>query len=238
MENHGGELRVNSRVAKFLMDDETGKARCTGVELDDGTIIEAKRGVVSNAPLWNYAKILKDSINLDDKDSLATKAFEEVQKQADDMSYTRSFMHLHLGISKKGLPDDLECHHSVLNFDLNVTDEQNMSIISIPTVFDESLAPEGYHIVHAYTAASDNFEEWTPFQDETGEVGSSPNSGTSQKYNKNEGYETLKTEKAEALWKVSALTKCSLAHAVLRIETQPQRIFYMIGSRVCNSRCS
>lgn len=76
-----------------------------------------------------------------------------------------------------------------------------MSIISIPTVFDPSLAPDGYHIVHAYTAASDNFDEWIPFQDETGKVGCSPNSIQSKGYSKKEGYEDLKAQKAEALWK-------------------------------------
>jgi phytoene dehydrogenase-like protein len=203
MENHGGELRLNSRVARFLLDDDdkTGKAKCIGVELADGTKIKAKRGVVSNTPLWNYARILEDSVkDLANDDSAATRAVREVKKQADDMTMTRSFMHLHLGIPKDGLPE-LECHHSVLNFDLPVTDEQNMSIISIPTVFDPSLAPEGYHIVHAYTAASDNFDEWAPFQEETGKVGSSPNSVTSQAYGRKAGYEELKAEKAEALWK-------------------------------------
>jgi phytoene dehydrogenase-like protein len=201
MEKHGGELRCNSRVERFLLeDDETGKARCVGVELADGTKIKAKHGVVSNAPLWNYARILEDSVNISDGDSASTKAYHEVKKQADDMSLTRSFMHLHLGIPKDGLPE-LECHHSVLNFDHPVTDEQNMSILSIPTVFDPSLAPEGYHIVHAYTAASDSFDEWIPFQEETGKVGASPNSGTSQAYNRKQGYEELKAQKAEALWK-------------------------------------
>lgn len=202
MEKHGGELRVNSRVEQFLLeDDANGKSKCVGVLLDDGTRIKAKHGVVSNAPLWNYARILKDSVDLSHESSPSTKAYYEVKKQADDMSMTRSFMHLHLGIPKDGLPDDLDCHHSVLNFDYPVTDEQNMSIISIPTVFDPSLAPEGYHIVHAYTAASDSFDEWLPFQDETGKVGSSPNSITSQTYNKQQGYKELKEQKAEALWK-------------------------------------
>lgn len=200
MQLHGGELRLNSRVERFLFDADSAKARCIGVVLADGTHIKAKRGVVSNAPLWNYARILKDSIDLDDPESPATQAYYAVQSQADEMSITRSFMHLHLGIPKDGLPE-LECHHSVLNFDHPVTDEQNMSIISIPTVFDESLAPEGYHVVHAYTAASDSFDEWLPFQEENGKVGASPNSGTSQTYNKKEGYEALKAEKAEALWK-------------------------------------
>ena len=203
VEKHGGELRLNSRVERMLLDDAggTGKPKCVGVELSDGSIIKAKHGVVSNAPLWNYARILEDSIDKDDEDSPTTRAVRQIKKKADDMCMTRSFMHLHLGIPKDGLPENLECHHSVLNFDFPVTDEQNMVIISIPTVFDPSLAPDGYHIVHAYTAASDNFDEWAKFQEETGKVGESPNSGASQQYNKREGYEELKKAKAEALWK-------------------------------------
>ena len=203
VETHGGELRVNSRVEQFLLEDDevTGQSKCIGVQLDDGRKLRAKHGVVSNAPLWNYARILKDSVKDRPHDSPSTRAYGKVQEQADGMSLTRSFMHLHLGIPSEGLPKDLECHHSVLNFDHPVTDEQNMSIISIPTVFDPSLAPEGYHVVHAYTAASDNFEEWSAFQDETGKVGSSPNSIRSQGYNKKEGYEELKARKVEALWK-------------------------------------
>ena len=203
MEKYGGELRLNSRVERFVLeeDEASGSVRCVGVELSDGKRIYARKGVVSNAPLWNYAKILQDSVDSSDPNSLRSQVVQTIQKQADGMSMTRSFMHLHLGIPKEGLPEDLECHHSVLNFDYPVTDEQNMSIISIPTIFDESLAPEGYHVVHAYTAASDSFDEWAPFQEETGKVGASPNSVTSQSYNKKPGYQELKEQKAEALWK-------------------------------------
>mmetsp|Transcript_26441 Transcript_26441/g.62944 ORF Transcript_26441/g.62944 Transcript_26441/m.62944 type:complete len:739 (-) Transcript_26441:1139-3355(-) len=217
LEKHGGEVRLNSRVERFLLEaEELGdntspsssssssqpRVKCVGVQLDDGSIIRTRKGVVSNAPLWNYARILQDSVVQDTSSSAAVrKVVDEIQQQANDMSMTRSFMHLHLGVPKDGLPADLECHHSVLNWDHPVTDEQNMSIISIPTVFDPSLAPEGYHIIHAYTAAADNFEQWEKFQKETGKVGLSPNSGKSQEYNRSKGYETLKAEKAEVLWK-------------------------------------
>jgi phytoene dehydrogenase-like protein len=203
MEKYGGELRLNSRVERFLLEaeDASGTVKCIGVELSDGSRIFARKGVVSNAPLWNYARILQDSVDSNNPSSLKSQVVQSIQKQADEMTMTRSFMHLHLGIPKEGLPDDLECHHSVLNFDHPVTDEQNMSIISIPTVFDPSLAPEGYHVVHAYTAASDSFDEWLAFQEETGKVGASPNSGSSQSYSKKAGYQELKDKKAEALWK-------------------------------------
>lgn len=74
----------------------------------------------------------------------------------------------------------------------------------IPTVFDPSLAPEGYHIVHAYTAACDNFDDWLPFLEngkEQGKVGCNPNSGQASSYNRVDGYNKLKEKKADVLWK-------------------------------------
>ncbi len=206
----GGDLRVNTRVEQFIVeeDETSGQPHCTGVIVSekDGQQqrIKAKKGVVCNAPLWNMAKILKDSCNNTTKSSDKLKGIvQEIQEQATNMNMTGSFMHLHLAIPKDGLPDNLECHHSVLNFDKDVTEEQNLVIISIPTVFDPSLAPDGYHIVHAYTAASENFDDWESFlenQTENGKVGYSPNSGKSMTYNKQVGYSDLKEEKAEALW--------------------------------------
>jgi phytoene dehydrogenase-like protein len=204
--NHGGELRVNSRVESFLLEEKDGNPHCAGVVMADGKIIRATKGVVCNAPLWNMAKILQESVP--DRHAGTTspifKAVASVQKKADDMYMTGSFMHLHIGIPKDGLPDDMECHHSVLNMDMDVRAEQNMVIISIPTIFDPSLAPEGYHIVHAYTAASDSFDDWLPFLEdstESGKVGASPNSGTASSYNRDEEYQKLKDQKSEALWK-------------------------------------
>ena len=111
-------------------------------------------------------------------------------------------MHLHIGIPKDGLPEDLECHHSVLDM-RNVTAEQNMVIISIPTVFDPSLAPDGYHIIHAYSAACDDFAEWERFlgEGETGKVGHNPNSGQASLYNRNESYNEFRKDITEILWK-------------------------------------
>ena len=204
IDKHGGELRLNSLVEKFILEPDSSShaATCHGVVLDNGKIIRARRGVVCNAPLWNMAKILQDSLD-DDSPNQVCSAVDKVQQNANDLCMTGSFMHLHLGIPKKGLSDDLECHHSVLDFSRNVTAEQNMVIISIPTVFDPSLAPDGYHIVHAYTAACDSFEPWKQYmteQRETGMVGVSPNVGTAANYRQQEGYATLKDQRAQVLW--------------------------------------
>lgn len=37
---------------------------------------------------------------------------------------------------------------------------QNMFVVSIPTVLDPSLAPEGKHLVHIYTAGNEPYDLW------------------------------------------------------------------------------
>ena len=195
---NGGKLELNSRVDQLVLSEKNGKAHCSGVILADGTEIRARNGVVSNAPLWNMLTLLQKSQS--NGNDAVRKAIEKIKKDADKMEMTGSFMHLHLGIPSDGLPDDIECHHSVLNFDQDITAKQNLVIISIPTVFDPSLAPPGYHIVHAYTAASEDFSEWEEFITDN-EQNHSPSSSSAQTYNKAEGYSDLKDERAEALWR-------------------------------------
>jgi phytoene dehydrogenase-like protein len=203
MEKHGGELRVNSLVERVLLESSGSRAECKGVVLVDGTVIRARKGVVCNAPLWNMARILEDSVT-GEEDGPVANAVKEIRNQANEMNMTGSFMHLHLGIPSDGLPNDLECHHSVLDLSKDVTAEQNLVIISIPTVFDPSLAPKGYHVIHAYTAACDSFDEWSTFLKdgvEQGKVGHSPNSIAAAAYKSLDGYKDLKEEKAEVLWR-------------------------------------
>ena len=72
-----------------------------------------------------------------------------------------SFVHAYLAVPSSPSDFPLECHHSVImDWGKKIDAKQNMVIISIPTVFDPTLAPEGFHIIHAYTAASDDFEEF------------------------------------------------------------------------------
>lgn len=202
---NGGQLEVNSRVEKLILEDENGKAECKGVVLHNGEVIRARKGVVSNAPLWNMARLLEESIVDDDLpvESVVQDSVREIRNQADKFEMTGTFMHLHLGIPCDGL-ENLECHYSVLNMDEDIMAKQNLVIISIPTVFDPSLAPDGYHVVHAYTAASENFDEWEEYLDkglDSGNVRAGPSSNVAQKYSKKKGYEELKEERAEALWK-------------------------------------
>ena len=48
----------------------------------------------------------------------------------------------------------------LLDWQSGITARENMYIISIPTLFDPSLAPPGKHVVHVYAAANEPFEAW------------------------------------------------------------------------------
>jgi phytoene dehydrogenase-like protein len=190
-----GELRLKSHVEKFNLEEENSKAVCKGVTLEDGTVLNARRGVICNAPLWNMARLLEDSIVNGEEESAIAAAVKKVRSQANEMEMTGSFMHIHLGVPADGLPD-LDCHHSVLNLEDDVTAEQNLVIVSIPTIFDPELAPDGFHVIHAYTAASENFKDWEEKLD-----GGFDNGKTEEKdYQRTKTYKDLKEEKTEALW--------------------------------------
>lgn len=67
---------------------------------------------------------------------------------------------------------------------------------SIPTVFDSTLAPEGYHVIHAYTAASEDFGDWETKLEEKCDNGNIE----ANDYKRDKSYKDLKEKKAEALW--------------------------------------
>ena len=65
-----------------------------------------------------------------------------------------SFVSIHLGVEKNLIPDNFNCHHIIVeNWD-ELESEKGVIFVSIPTLLDSSLAPEGKHIVHAFTPSS------------------------------------------------------------------------------------
>lgn len=91
-----------------------------------------------------------------------------------------SFLSMHLGVRAEVLPPGTDCHHFILEVrgalislsllilshrvgpaqdDWERLEEPYGSIfLSIPTVLDPSLAPEGHHILHVFTTAS--IDDW------------------------------------------------------------------------------
>ncbi|WP_066377539.1 phytoene desaturase family protein [Anabaena sp. CA = ATCC 33047] len=146
LEKHGGKLILGSHVEQILVE---GK-RAVGVKLRNGVEIRARRAVVSNASVWDTLKLLPEG---------AVPAKFRSQRQA--IPECDSFMHLHLGIDAQGLPADLACHYIVVNdWELGMTAPQNVVLVSIPSILDPSLAPQGKHVIHVYTPGNEPYKLW------------------------------------------------------------------------------
>ncbi|MBE9050645.1 FAD-dependent oxidoreductase [Nostocales cyanobacterium LEGE 11386] len=162
LERWGGKLRLGCHVEQILV--ESGKA--VGVRLQTGEIIPAPI-VISNASIWDtYNHLLRP------EDLPAS-----YRKAALDTPAVESFMHLHLGIRATGL-ENLTGHHVVVHdSSQDITVPGNTCMISIPSVWDATLAPEEHHVVHAYTL--ETFAGWE----------------------RNDEYEEKKQEKAQSLYR-------------------------------------
>ncbi|KAF8694608.1 hypothetical protein HU200_038137 [Digitaria exilis] len=140
----GSEIRYKANVTNVIL--ENGKA--VGVRLSNGKEFFAKT-VISNATRWDtFGKLLKDK-DLPEEE----KNFQKNYVKAP------SFLSIHMGVKASVLPAGTDCHHFVLEDDWNNLEKPYGSIfLSIPTVLDPSLAPEGHHILHIFTTAG--IEDW------------------------------------------------------------------------------
>jgi phytoene dehydrogenase-like protein len=136
LQRWGGELRLNAHVEQILVEAGT----VAGVRLQNGQVFKAPV-VISNATIWDtYTKLLSEE-----------DLPQSYRQSALETPAVESFMHLHLGIRAQGL-EGLTGHHVVVH-DANkdITEPGNTCMISIPSVWDANLAPQGHHVVHAYT---------------------------------------------------------------------------------------
>ncbi len=141
-----GQVKTGAHVTQINTKD--GKA--TGVRLRSGELIEASVAVISNASVWDTLKLIPVG-------ALPEKFVEKRQATPQ----CESFMHLHLGIAADGLPQNLACHHIVVNdWEKGITAPQNLVLISMPSVLDPSLAPAGKHTIHVYTPGNEPYALW------------------------------------------------------------------------------
>jgi phytoene dehydrogenase-like protein len=121
---------------------------------------------------------------------------DSILYKCDTTEMTGSFLHLHIAINATGLDlDQMEAHYTVMDRSLagdgtstnGVTDgpcgELNMIAVSNPCVIDNTLAPEGYMVVHAYGAGNEPYHVWEGIK------------------RKDPKYEKLKQERSEVLWR-------------------------------------
>ncbi|KAK6126450.1 hypothetical protein DH2020_039838 [Rehmannia glutinosa] len=142
--NKGSEILYKANATGIIIED--GKA--VGVKLSDGRKFYAKT-IISNATRWDtFGKLLKKEDMPEEE-----KRFQKQYVKAP------SFLSIHLGVKADVLPPDTDCHHFILEDDWkNLEDPYGSIFLSIPTVLDKSLAPEGNHILHIFTTSS--IEDW------------------------------------------------------------------------------
>lgn len=191
----GGQVLLSAHVESIVVED----GEVQGVRLRrGGRFVRAKKGVVSNASVWDTARLLSPPTETSSSPSSSqtsstpppsplsapTLLMQAEIAKAMATPATGSFVHLHLGIDATGLPP-LESHYTVINQWQPIDAEQNHVIISIPSVLDPSLAPPGCHVIHAYAAANEPFAPYDPAATNMTRA----------------AYEALKEERCAFLWR-------------------------------------
>ena len=176
VEKHGGRVALARPVEELLVED----GRCVGVRLRNGTVVRARRAVVSNAPGWNTAKLLPAETRAE-----LARAGGDAGALDEGTPATPSFMHLHLGFRADGLSERVleSIHHIVVPSWEELTAPQQTVFVSIPSLLDPSLAPAGRHVLHAYVPATEPYEVWEGMDRRSDE------------------YKALKAERAAPLWR-------------------------------------
>ncbi|KAL5704068.1 hypothetical protein ACHQM5_022542 [Ranunculus cassubicifolius] len=169
LQKFGGRISLGTHVDKIVVEN----GRAVGVRLRSGQFIRAKKAVVSNASMWDTLKLLpQEAIPKSYKDGI------EKTPQCE------SFMHLHIGFDAKDIWKDLGIHHIVVNdWDRGVDADQNVVLISVPSVLSPDLAPPGKHVLHAYTPGTEPYGLWEGLDRRSTE------------------YKQLKAERSEVMWK-------------------------------------
>ncbi|KAF9592613.1 hypothetical protein IFM89_016261 [Coptis chinensis] len=142
--DQGSNILYRANVTNIIL--EHGKA--VGVKLSDGREFFSKT-IISNATRWDtFGKLLKKQDLPKEEEN-----FQRVYVKAP------SFLSIHMGVKADVLPPDTDCHHFVLENGWDSLEEPYGSIfLSIPTILDSSLAPEGRHILHIFTTSC--MEDW------------------------------------------------------------------------------
>ncbi|KAK3419605.1 hypothetical protein EUGRSUZ_G00236 [Eucalyptus grandis] len=169
MQKFGGRISLRSHVEKIVVEN----GRAIGVKLRSGQFVRAKKAVVSNASMWDTLGLLPEDI--------IPKSYSDRVKRTPQCE---SFMHLHLGFDAEGIHEDLGIHHIVVNdWERGVDADQNVVLLSVPSVLSPDLAPPGKHVLHAYTPGTEPYELWEGLDRSSAE------------------YKKLKLERSEVMWR-------------------------------------
>ena len=174
VEKRGGKIFLNSHVERI----NVVGGRASGITLrKNARSVRAKKAVVSNLSVWD----LFETGIIDE--SVFPKGFVKEKKET---PMGKSFMHLHLGFkATRAELEKLQAHYMHIDdWERGIEAEDNAVLVSIPSVHDETLAPSGEAVLHAYTPATEDYAKWENVD------------------RKSSQYKILKEERSEYLWQV------------------------------------
>ena len=175
IEKKGGSVFTNSAVDEIIVKD----GRAVGVQLKKGDRrVMANKAVVSNVSVWDL---------FGGNGLIDTAVFDQsFVKEKMDTPVGKSFMHMHIGFeATREELEELEAHYMYIDdWSRGVEAEDNAVLLSIPSVHDDTLAPEGHAVLHIYTPATEDYAKWDGLDRKSAE------------------YEQLKTERSAYLWTV------------------------------------
>ena len=145
MEKLGSKIRYKANVTEILLENE----KAIGVKLSNGEEIYSDI-VVSNSTRWDTFGLNENKKGLIKSEVVPKSEY----KWSETYKPAPSFVSLHLGVSQQIIEDSLNCHHIIVDDWDQLESEKGVIYISIPTLLDSSLAPEGNHIIHAFTPSS------------------------------------------------------------------------------------
>lgn len=139
----GSCVRLGAPVKRVLV--KSGAA--TGVELSGGECITARKCVMSNASVWDTARLVD------------SPAFE---RRVESVTQLPSFVHLHVALDMRDSgvnASDLNVNSIfVESWARGIEAPQNVVALCIPSALDPALAPEGHIVMHAYVPATEPYE--------------------------------------------------------------------------------
>jgi len=188
----GCSVRTSTSVEEVLVEE----GRAVGVQLKGGQTLRARKAVISNADLFNTFKLVPEGAHVAFDDERRQYLAPAAPVYTDDVGtpggsglpLCKSFMHLHLGVKADVMPADLPPQWTVVNsWDVPIDAPGNVIVVSVPSLLDPSLAPEGHHVIHAYTAGNEPFHVWEKFEG-------------AANYRSDPEYIALKEERSAPMW--------------------------------------
>ncbi len=149
MEKLGSKIRYRANVTEILLKNK----KAIGVKLSNGEELYSDI-IVSNSTRWDTFGLNSNEKGLIERDKIPKSEY----KWSENYKPSPSFVSIHLGIERDLIDEKFNCHHIIVDNWDELEKEKGVIFISIPTLLDSSLAPEGKHIVHAFTPSS--IDEW------------------------------------------------------------------------------